>query len=399
MAKGVEDTAFYRYYPLASLNEVGGEPQRFGISVEEFHSLNEQRMLERPHGLSATSTHDTKRGEDVRARINVLSEIPGKWYRAICRWKEINRDRKTRIEEEEAPDANDEYLLYQTLVSAWPLDPMDSATYAEFVNRIQEYLIKAMREAKMHTSWISPNEGYERATCEFIEAIMKLEKTNRFLRSFAEFHAPIARAGMYNSLAQTVLKINAPGVPDFYQGTELWDFNLVDPDNRRLIDFAKRRQLLTSLPADDDGDLIELVSRLITNPQDGRIKLYLTSRALRFRRERQALFAEGDYLPLAARGRKESHVIAFARILRKQAAVAVTGRFFTRLTRLNQPPTGSDVWGDSAVALNYVSAAGLYREVFTGQRIRAEHSGAGVELPLAQVFAHLPVALLERVSE
>jgi (1->4)-alpha-D-glucan 1-alpha-D-glucosylmutase len=228
---------------------------------------------------------------------------------------------------------------------------------------------------------------------------MKLEKTNRFLRSFAEFHAPIARAGMYNSLAQTVLKINAPGVPDFYQGTELWDFNLVDPDNRRLIDFAKRRQLLTSLPADDDGDLIELVSRLITNPQDGRIKLYLTSRALRFRRERQALFAEGDYLPLAARGRKESHVIAFARILRKQAAVAVTGRFFTRLTRLNQPPTGSDVWGDSAVALNYVSAAGLYREVFTGQRIRAEHSGAGVELPLAQVFAHLPVALLERVSE
>jgi (1->4)-alpha-D-glucan 1-alpha-D-glucosylmutase len=351
MAKGVEDTAFYRYYPLASLNEVGGEPQRFGISVEEFHSLNEQRMLERPHGLSATSTHDTKRGEDVRARINVLSEIPGKWYRAICRWKEINRDRKTRIEEEEAPDANDEYLLYQTLVSAWPLDPMDSATYAEFVNRIQEYLIKAMREAKMHTSWISPNEGYERATCEFIEAIMKLEETNRFLRSFAEFHAPIARAGMYNSLAQTVLKINAPGVPDFYQGTELWDFNLVDPDNRRLIDFTKRRQLLTSLPAEDDGDLIGLVSRLITNPQDGRIKLYLTSRALRFRRERQVLFAEGDYLSLAARGRNESHVIAFARVLREQAAVVVTGRFFTRLGDLNQPPTGNGVWGDSVVAL------------------------------------------------
>ncbi len=399
MAKGVEDTAFYRYYPLASLNEVGGEPQRFGIAVEEFHSLNAQRMSERPHGLSATSTHDTKRGEDVRARINVLSEIPGKWYRAICRWKEINRDRKTRIEEEEVPDANGEYLLYHTLVGAWPLEPMDSTAYAEFVSRIQEYLIKAMREAKMHTSWISPNEGYERATREFIEAIMKLEKTNRFLRSFAEFHAQFARAGMYNALSQTLLKIATPGAPDFYQGAELWDFSLVDPDNRRPVDFAKRRESLASLPANDDGDLIELLSQLVTNPQDGRIKLYLTSRALRFNRSRQALFAEGDYLPLAARGRKESHVIAFARVLREQTVVAVTGRFFTRLGDLNQPPTGTGVWGDTAVALNYVSASGLYQDVFTGQRIRAERGGAGVELPLAQVFAHLPVALLERVEE
>ncbi len=396
MAKGVEDTAFYRYYPLASLNEVGGEPQRFGITVEEFHSLNAQRMAERPHGLSATSTHDTKRGEDVRARINVLSEIPGKWYRAICRWKEINRDRKTRIEAEEVPDANDEYLLYQTLAGAWPLEPMDSATYAEFVRRIQEYLIKAMREAKVHTSWINPNEDYERATREFIEGILKLEMSNRFLRSFAEFQAPVARAGMYNSLAQTLLKIAAPGVPDFYQGAELWDFNLVDPDNRRPIDFAKRRALLASLPADDDGDLTELVSQLVANPQDGRIKLYLTNRALRFRRRRQALFAEGDYLPLTARGQKADHVIAFARASANQTVVVVTGRFFTRLGDPNQPPTGGGVWGDTAVALNYESGAGWYRDVFTGQRIRAERAGGGVELPLAQVFAHLPVALLER---
>lgn len=399
MAKGVEDTAFYRYYPLASLNEVGGEPQRFGITVEEFHNLNAQRMFERPHGLSATSTHDTKRGEDVRARINVLSEIPAKWYRAICRWKEINRDQKTRIEEEEVPDANVEYLLYQTLAGAWPFEPMNSVTYAEFVRRIREYLIKAMREAKVHTSWISPNEDYERATSEFIEAIMKLEKTNRFLRSFAEFHAPVARAGMYNSLAQTLLKIAAPGIPDFYQGTELWDFNLVDPDSRRPVDFARRRALLASLPADGDGDLIELVNQLIANPQDGRIKLYLTSRALRFRRERQALFAEGDYLPLTARGQKENHVIAFARAAADQSAVIVTGRFFTRLGDPDQPPTGSGVWGDTVVELNHESAAAWYRDVFTGQRIRAERASGGVEAPLAQVFAHLPVALLERMKE
>jgi (1->4)-alpha-D-glucan 1-alpha-D-glucosylmutase len=398
-AKGVEDTAFYRHYPLASLNEVGGEPQQFGITVEEFHGLNAQRMAERPHGLSATSTHDTKRGEDVRARINVLSEIPGKWYRAVCRWRDINRDINTRLEGEEVPDANVEYLLYQTLIGAWPLEPMDGVTYAEFVLRIQEYLIKAMREAKVHTSWISPNEDYERATRDFIEAILKLEKTNRFLRSFAEFHAPVARAGMHNSLAQTLLKITAPGVPDFYQGAELWDFNLVDPDNRRSVDFAKRRALLASLQTDEGRGLTELVSQLIANPQDGRIKLYLTSRALRFRSERQILLAEGDYLPLAARGQKENHVIAFARVLREQVAVVVTGRFFTRLGDLNQPPTGADVWGDSAVALNYVSAAGLYRDLFTGRLIRAERSGAEVELPLAEVFAHLPAALLERVEE
>ena len=275
---------------------------------------------------------------------------------------------------------------------------MDGAAYGEFIRRIQQYMIKAMREAKVHTSWISPNEDYERATREFIEVILKLEKNSRFLRSFAEFHAPIARAGMYNALAQTLIKITAPGVPDFYQGTELWDFSLVDPDNRRPVDFAKRRELLASLPANDDGDLIKLVGQLIANPQDGRIKLYLTSRALRFRRARQDLFAEGDYLPLATRGQKENHVIAFARASANQTVVVVTGRLFTRLGDLNQPPTGSNVWGDSTVALNHESAAELYRDVFTGQRIRAERIGAGVELPLAEVFAHLPVALLERVK-
>ncbi len=399
MAKGVEDTAFYRYNPLASLNEVGGEPQRFGIAVEEFHSLNAQRMLERPHGLSATSTHDTKRGEDVRARINVLSEIPAKWYRVVCRWADINRDRKTRLDGKEIPEANDEYLLYQTLVGAWPFEPMNSASHADFIHRIQEYLIKAMREAKVHTSWISPNEDYERATREFIEVILTPEKANRFLKSFAEFHAPIARAGMYNALAQTLLKITAPGVPDLYQGTELWDLNLVDPDNRSPVDFARRRELLASLSDDDDGDLTKLVSQLVANPQDGRIKLHLTSRALRFRRARHTLFAEGEYLPLDASGPKKGHVIAFARAFEDQTAVVVTGRFFTRLGDSNQAPTGSAVWGDSTVALNYVSAAGLYRDALTGRRIRADRCSDGVELPLAQVFAHLPMALLERVND
>ncbi|HEX5085157.1 MAG TPA: malto-oligosyltrehalose synthase [Blastocatellia bacterium] len=403
IAKGMEDTAFYRYYALASLNEVGGEPQRFGINVKEFHDLNARRMVERPHGLSATSTHDAKRGEDARARINVLSEIPGKWYRAIRRWRDINRENKARLEDQEVPCSNVEYLLYQTLVGAWPFDQSDADRYADFIRRIQEYIIKAMREAKVHTSWISPNEDYERGTRQFIKTILKPERTNRFLKSFSEFHAPIARAGIYNSLAQTLLKIASPGVPDFYQGAELWDFSLVDPDNRRPVDFAKRREALASLPIEDEEedetDRANLVNRLISNPCDGLIKLYLTGRALRFRRVRRALFAVGNYLPLASRGKKENHVIAFARILKEQIAVIVTGRFFTRLGDLNRPPVGSEVWGDSSVALDYSQAAGLYREVFTGRLIRAERKGDGADLPLAQVFSHLPVALLEWVKE
>ncbi len=374
MAKGVEDTAFYRYFPLASLNEVGGDPQRFGIAVEDFHSLNAQRLFERPHGLSATSTHDTKRGEDVRARINVLSEIPSKWRRAIRRWRDINSHRNTIIDGEVVPDANVEYLLYQTLIGVWPFEPpfelMDAADHDVFVMRMQEYIIKAMREAKVHTSWISPNENYERATRDFIEAILKPGNANRFLKLFAEFHAPIARCGIYNSLSQTLLKITAPGVPDFYQGTELWDFSLVDPDNRRPVDFAKRRESLASLPPDGDEDQIEFVSRVNANPQDGRIKLYLTNRALRFRRGRQSLFAEGDYQPLAAQGPRENHVIAFARTNAEQTAVVIAGRFFTRLGDMIQTPTGSDVWGDSSVVLDNLSAAGLYRDAITGQLIR-----------------------------
>jgi (1->4)-alpha-D-glucan 1-alpha-D-glucosylmutase len=400
MAKGVEDTAFYRHYPLASLNEVGGEPQRFGISVGELHRNNAQRLLGRPHGLSATSTHDTKRGEDVRARINVLSEIPGEWYRALCQWRTINRDRKAMVGGKEFPDANVEYLLYQTLIGVWPLGLevglSDAEPDPEFVHRIQEYMIKSAREAKAHTSWISPNEEYERVTREFIERILTSEGPVHFLKAFAEFHRPIARAGMYNALAQTLLKVTAPGVPDFYQGTELWDFSLVDPDNRRPVDFAKRWDLLSSLSA-DGGDLTGLVDQLIANPQDGRIKLYLTRQALRFRREHQALFAEGAYLPLNARGAKENHVIAFARALGDQVAVVMVGRFFTRLGDASQSPTGGDIWGDTAVALN-ATYAGLYRDIFTGGRIYIESGRARVELPLARVFAHLPVALLTRVK-
>ena len=397
MAKGFEDTAFYRYYPMASLNEVGGDPQRFGITVEEFHNLNRQRLFERPHGLSATATHDTKRSEDVRARINVLSEIPGKWYRAVSRWGNYNLAKKTLLDGVEVPNANEEYLLYQTLLGAWPIERMSTEARAEFVSRIQQYLVKAMREAKVHTSWINPNEAYENAIRNFIEEILKPEKTNRFLKAFSEFHAPIARAGIFNSLAQTLLKITAPGVPDFYQGTELWDFSLVDPDNRRPVDYALRRKLLASFPQDDQIDLATFVLQLLAHPRDGRIKLYVTSRALRFRRNRQDLFAKGTYLPLASHGQRENHVLSFARTLGDQNVLILAGRFFTRLGDAKQLPIGKEAWGDTVVTLHHAFAAGWYRNIFTGERVHAEQKGNEIELSLAQAFAHLPVALLEQV--
>ncbi|MCA1613855.1 MAG: hypothetical protein LC800_06845, partial [Acidobacteria bacterium] len=234
-AKGLEDTTFYRYYPLASLNEVGGEPDHFGVPVEEFHRFNLARRESWPHSMSATSTHDSKRGEDVRARLNVLSEIPEEWGRAVSRWRELNRAHRRGREGgggAEAPDGNEEYLLYQTLAGAWPLEELDEAGRAEFVGRIQEYIRKALREAKVHTSWINANDEYERAVADFVRAVLTPSEGNRFLADFAEFHRPVARAGMLNSLSQTLLKIAAPGVPDFYQGTELWGLTLRPPGRR-----------------------------------------------------------------------------------------------------------------------------------------------------------------------
>lgn len=394
-AKGLEDTAFYRYYPLASLNEVGGEPERFGVTAEFFHGHNEQRHANWPHGLSSTSTHDTKRSEDVRARINVLSEIPARWYRAITRWRRLNRPLKASIDQVEIPDANEEYLLYQTLVGAWPFGTMNAEEREAFTDRIENYMIKAIREAKVHTSWISPNEDHERGVREFIRAVLKTGPENRFLKDFVRVQAIVARAGMFNSLSQTLLKITLPGVPDFYQGTELWNFSLVDPDNRRPVDFDLRRRLLDSLK-DAGDDPASLLSKLLKKPEDGRTKLYVTNRALRFRNHRAELFAEGAYLPLETTGEKQNNVIAFARKLGDRVALVLAGRFFTRLGTPSQLPVG-DVWKDTTVVLKGELKTGRYRDVLTGREVDVEASEEGGRLRLKEAFTHLPLALLEPV--
>lgn len=391
-AKGLEDTAFYRFYPLASLNEVGGEPALIGVNPERFHERNLDRQETWPHSLSATSTHDTKRGEDTRARINVLSEMPEEWNRAVYRWRELNRAHRATVEGSEAPDANEEYLLYQTLVGTWPLEALDDEGRSEYTSRLQDYVEKALKEAKLHTSWINPNESYHRAAREFVAAILDPSRSDAFVRDLSEFVRVPTRAGMLNSLSQALLKIASPGVPDFYQGTELWSFTLVDPDNRGQVDYDERRALLASLRGAGDGDATGFVNSLLEKPDDGRVKMYVTSRALNFRREHAGLFSRGEYRPLAARGRRAENVLAFARTRGQQTCVAVAARFFTRLgVRADGALSlSAEAWRDTHLPFGDLGA-GRWRDVFTGREFDAEDGGG---LRLSELLSPLPVALL-----
>ena len=393
-AKGVEDTAFYRCFPLASLCEVGGEPSRFGISREQFHGQNARRAIHHPQTMLATSTHDTKRSEDVRARINVLSEMPRRWYRAVHRWQQINAKHKVVVGGITVPYSNEEYLLYQTLVGTWPFEQFDESSKPRYIERIQQYLVKALREAKIHSSWVNPNEEYEQATRKYVARILHDEE---FLAEFTGFQRPIARAGMWNSLSQVLLKITAPGLPDFYQGTEVWDFHLVDPDNRQPVDYDARRRMLA-------GQRNAKAAELIEQAEDGSIKMFLTERALKFRCEHRALFEQGSYEALSAEGERAEHVISFARSLNQhennqagnQTTIIVATRFFTKLPADVALPVGRKAWGETVIRLGKRDA-GCYRDALTGATICAEATAEGAELRLADVCAHLPIALLESV--
>jgi len=396
-AKGVEDTAFYRYNRLVSLNEVGGEPDRFGISVEEFHKQCLARQEKWPTGLSATSTHDTKRSEDVRARIHVLSEIPREWRAAVGRWHRWNRRHAAEVDGHPAPDRNDEYLLYQTLVGACPLAPLGSAEATAFTARIQNYVLKAAKEAKLNTSWINPNKAYDEALRAFVAGILDASPGNRFLTDFTAFQAFIARLGMVNSLAQTLIKITAPGVPDFYQGTEVWDFSLVDPDSRRPVDFATRAALLEGLRQRiADGDLAGLARELVEQWPDGRIKLYTIHRALTYRRAAPDLFRAGEYVPLRTEGVHAGHLCAFARRQGTIAVLTVVPRLTAGLTDNGaRLPLGNEVWGDTSVALPEEIPRGPYINLFTGAEVRVTERDSGRILAVGEILGEFPAALLE----
>ena len=379
MAKGLEDTAFYIYNRLAALNEVGGEPQRFGLAVEGFHRRNRERQERWPATLLATSTHDTKRSEDVRARMVAISEIPEVWRRSLSRWRTLNRRWRRGVEENEAPDGNEEYLLYQTLLGSWPLQPfreMSDEARGEYVARIQQYMAKAMKEAKLNTSWVQPNEKWDSAVADFIARILDPSPNNRFLESFIPLAGEVARMGAINALTQTLLKLTSPGVPDIYQGNEIWDFSLVDPDNRRPVDYLRRQEMLAALKGATPEELFDHWS-------DGRIKLFLTHRLLTFRRAKTELFRDGSYEPLSLTGEFADCCVAFARRAGSQAIVVLAPRLSSRL---GFPPIG-EVWRDTAVELPADFSA--VDDLFTGDAITA-----GGALPLGRAFARLPFALL-----
>lgn len=392
MAKGVEDTALYVYNCLTSLNEVGSHVQP--VSVAEFHRFNAQRQANWPLTLNATTTHDTKRSEDVRQRLNVLSEIPGQWEDRLSRWRSSNQAHRLTVDEQLVPDPNEEMLLYQTMLGVWPL------AAEEMVNltaRLKAYLVKAAREAKVHTRWLAPNPGHEQALMAFVEAVLDPSGNPRFLEDFQEFQQQVAYYGALNSLAQVVLKIAAPGVPDFYQGTETWDFSLVDPDSRRPVDYRKRLALCKRLQQQEARSPARLFHRLVTGWQDGAIKLFVTRRALNFRRSEPGLFTAGDYLPLAGRGPRYQNFVAFARKQGDAWVLAVVPRLCAHLTAPGHPPLGRSVWGQEALSLP-PGAPQVWEDVFTRAALRVSPGPSGPALHLAEVFQHLPVALLSGVG-
>ena len=380
MAKGLEDTAFYIYNRLAALNEVGGEPQHFGVGVEEFHRHNLERQRDWPATLLTTSTHDTKRSEDVRARMVAISEIPQLWRSSLGRWRTLNRRAKTTVEEAEAPDANEEYLLYQTLLGTWPVEPDGQPTRVatpEYVARIQDYMAKALNEAKVNTSWIQPNESWNAATRDFVARILESSPRNRFLPSFFPLAEKIAQLGMVNSLAQVLLKLTVPGVPDIYQGNEVWDFSLVDPDNRRPVDYTQRAELLAGLTNATPAELLSAWP-------DGRIKLFATQRLLRFRREHAALFAHGSYTALNVTGPFAESCVGFLRQHETQWLLVLAPRLSARV---GYPPLG-DLWRETAVELPTSFESAGARDLFTARELRIVDGG----LALSDAMAQLPFA-------
>ena len=394
MAKGIEDTSFYIYNRLASLNDVGGDPEMFGVTVRAFHGANLERLKEWPHAMIASSTHDNKRSEDVRARINVLSELPGLWRLHLQRWSRTNRSKKRMLDGEPAPSRNDEYLLYQTLLGSFPAGPMDDAALGRYRERIEHYMIKAIREAKAETSWINPHQAYEDATVEFVRALLSAGKRNLFLEKLRAVLMPLARLGLYNSLSMALVKLTSPGVPDIYQGNETWDFSLVDPDNRRPVDYASRRAMLEQVRKLADLPERERAAQLramIENVQDSAAKLYLTWRVLGLRRVHEAVFTLGGYLPLNVQGARGENVVAYARQHAGRSMVVLAGRMFGVLTGNGaQAPCGETAWGDTLVLLPFLPEGAVLHHGFTGAALRVAEGG----VRLAEAFADFPAAVL-----
>jgi (1->4)-alpha-D-glucan 1-alpha-D-glucosylmutase len=401
MAKGVEDTAFYVYNRFVSLNEVGGYPERFGTSLETFHGMNIERKKFWPYAMITTMTHDTKRSEDVRGRLDVLSEIPDEWRECLNRWSRMNKKMKAVIDGQWIPDRNEEYLLYQTLIGIWPIHPMNEGEEEVFKQRIREYMLKAVREAKVNTSWISPNLIYEEHLLKFIDGVLSRSRNNPFLRDLEMFHSKISYCGMFTSLSQTLLKITSPGIPDLYQGTELWDFSLVDPDNRRPVNFDLRKESLTALKKKIESpgaDLKELAKGLIQEWKDGTPKLYVIFKALNYRKRNPLLFRDGNYIPLETVGNLREHVCAFARQRNEEIVLVIVPRFLVPLVERDaEGPLNRETWGDTRIVIPEEIPGSRFTNIFTGETIEKTERDGQMALSLGHVLENFPVAMVEKV--
>ncbi|MGF1491718.1 MAG: malto-oligosyltrehalose synthase [Microcoleaceae cyanobacterium] len=390
-AKGIEDTLFYVYNRFLSLNEVGGAPQHFGIDLEGFHQFNQERFKNWPQAMSASSTHDTKRSEDVRARLNVISEIPDEWEAEVRNWIGLNRSKKADVEGQLIPDGNDEYFVYQTLVGAYPFS---EEKYPRFVERVKQYVIKAIREAKVHTAWLRPDTVYEEGFMEFVEQILQPSEINEFLAAFRPYKRKVAFYGIFNSLSQTLLKMTSPGLPDFYQGTELWDLSMVDPDNRRPVDFQQRLSFLQEIKRRCKTGMMSLLEELRITWEDGRLKLFLITQVLAARKQYVGVFQKGNYQPLMVTGKYRNHVVAFARNYGNAVAIIIAPRFLTSVVEPDAFPLGEAVWQDTAVEIPSQLVGSTLQEVLTAQEIPAQAS-----LPIGQILQNFPAAVLVNQTE
>ncbi len=392
-AKGIEDTAFYNFNRLVSLNDVGGDPDQFGMRVSAFHGASADRAAKWPHTLLATSTHDNKRSEDVRARIDVISEMPAAWRLLVRRWSRLNRTRKRSVDGAVAPSRNDEYLLYQTLVGSFPVDCTDE-TLAAYRCRIERYMVKAAREAKTRTSWLNVNEAYETALVEFVRALLGRSTGKLFLDDLATQTRTFAWYGALNSLSMTLIKLTSPGVPDIFQGNETLDLSLVDPDNRRAVDYEHRLRMLSELKglSDAAGDgLGEAVRALVEGACDGRAKMWVVLRALGLRRSAPKLFARGDYLPVKVSGSRERHTLAYARRHGDGGILVVAARMFASLgAGVGSAPVGARLWQGTSADAGMLPAGAVLTDILTGARLVLVNG----RLDLGQAFHYFPGTIL-----
>ena len=396
-AKGLEDTTFYRQFPLLSLNEVGGDPSRFATSPSAFHALNAHRLAEWPGGLSTTATHDTKRGEDARLRINVISELADEWKIRLPRWSRWNARKRTTVNDLECPDAREEYLLYQTLLGAWPFGGPDDAPPPGFVERVQGFVVKAASEAKRNTTWIDADSSYKEALARYVADILEGDDAGPFLNDFLPFQRRVARIGIVHSLAQTLLKLASPGVADVYQGAESWEFSMVDPDNRRPVDFASRASTLDRIKAAlaSGKSRSEVARGLYEAPEDGAIKLYLVWTLMNHRRTNADLYLRGSYRAVESVGDHKEHVVALQRGFMGRNVLALAPRLVATLMGddATKAPIGPEVWGDTEWVLPDVSSS-RWRDILTDRIIESVIRDDKRLLRVADVFVDLPLALL-----